>query len=160
MNIRLDDFSSPQVAQLLQEHLADMRRISPPESVHALDLEKLKTKDIHFWTAWEDDTLLACAAIKRLSQAHGEIKSMRVAQVHQGKGIASNLMVFLLNQAKQLGYSKLSLETGTQSFFKPAHQLYQKFGFKASAPFADYKLDPNSCFFTCNLSETAYSLRM
>ncbi len=79
MKIRPDDPTGPEIAMLLEEHLEDMRRISPPESVHALDLDKLRQPDITFWTIWEHDQLAGCGALRKLSPHHGEIKSMRTA---------------------------------------------------------------------------------
>ena len=88
MILRLDDLRGPEIRALLEEHLADMRRISPPESVHALDLDALRRPEISFWTVWEGDALLGCGALKQLAATHGEIKSMRTAHAHRGKGVA------------------------------------------------------------------------
>ena len=77
MHIRIDDLTGPEVHALLEEHLADMHALSPPESVHALDLSGLRRADITFWTAWEGPQLLGCGALRQLEPAHGEVKSMR-----------------------------------------------------------------------------------
>jgi putative acetyltransferase len=151
LRIRIDDLSGPEIAAFLEEHLQDMRAVSPPESKHALDLEGLRHPGITFWTVWEGQTLAACGAIKELGAGHGEIKSMRTAAAFKGKGVASLLLRHILEAARQRGYRRLSLETGSMGFFEPARRLYSKFGFACCAPFAGYKEDPNSVFMTLRL---------
>jgi putative acetyltransferase len=151
MDIRIDDLRGPEIAALLQEHLRDMYRVSPPESVHALDLDSLRKPDITFWTIWDADILAGCGAIKELDPQHAEIKSMRTASSHRRKGVAKQLLQHLLDEAKQRGYTRVSLETGSMDFFMPARALYASFGFKNCPPFSDYIEDPNSVFMTKEL---------
>ena len=151
MDIRIDDLSGPEIAELLQEHLRDMYRVSPPESVHALDLDSLRKPEITFWTIWDAGILAGCGAIKELDPQHAEIKSMRTASSHRRKGVAKQLLQHLLDEAKQRGYTRVSLETGSMDFFLPARALYASFGFKNCPPFADYIADPNSVFMTKEL---------
>ena len=148
MNIKLDDLRGPEIAGLLTEHLNDMAAVSPPESRHALDLEGLRRPGITFWSVWEGSELVGCGALKELEASHGEIKSMRTAKVHQGKGIGARLLEHLIEEANRRGYRRLSLETGAMPFFGPAHGLYRKFGFEPCEPFGTYRADPNSMFFT------------
>ena len=152
LRIRLDDLQDPRIAAFLEEHLADMRRVSPPESVHALDLAGLRRPDIRFWTAWIDEpsgeSLVATAALKRLDNRHAELKSMRTSAALRGQGIAGKMLLHVIEEARALGHARLSLETGSQPFFKPAHALYEKHGFQACAPFGAYTDDPNSFFMT------------
>ena len=68
MNIEIDDLTRPAIHALLNEHLQSMRELSPPESVHALDLEKLRQPVITFWSAWEGPLLLGCGALKELGK--------------------------------------------------------------------------------------------
>jgi putative acetyltransferase len=157
MNIRIDDLQGPEIAQLLQEHLQQMHLHSPPESVHALDLEALHRPEITFWTVWKDDELLGCGALKALDAAHAEIKSMRTVARHVRKGVATRLMRHILQEARRRGYRRLSLETGSGEAFAAAHALYERFGFVESSPFADYTDDPFSMFMTMELSERMLS---
>ena len=152
MNIRQDDLRGPEIADLLQEHLDSMAEHSPPESVHALNLEALRAADITFWTAWEESTLLGCGALKELDHQHGEIKSMRTATAHLRKGVAANMLQHMTAEAKARHYCRLSLETGSMAAFAPARALYTRFGFEYCEPFADYELDPYSVFMTKTLS--------
>jgi putative acetyltransferase len=149
--IKLDDLLGEEIVELLEEHLDDMRATSPPDSIHALDLTRLKNPSIKFWTIWQGKTLAGCGAIKKLDSTHGEIKSMRTANNFQKNGIGSALLIHLINEAKFMGYQKLSLETGTMDFFKPAHRLYTKYGFTDCEPFGDYGEDPYSKFMVLNL---------
>lgn len=153
MRIEIDDLRRPQVAALLEEHLQDMRAWSPPECVHALDLERLRQPGITFWTVWEGEDLLACGAIKRLDAAHGELKSMRTARRARGRGAATLLLRHALEQARQWGLQRLSLETGTTEGFAAAHRLYARHGFADCGPFADYASDPFSRFMTLSLAD-------
>lgn len=151
MRIRIDDLSSPDIASFLEEHLADMHAASPPDSAHALDLEGLKAPEITFWTAWQSEDLLGCAALKELDARHGEIKSMRTTPAARRHGVASELLLTMLEEAKRRGYGRVSLETGTTPFFHPARRLYRRYGFEYCRPFADYEKDPNSVFMTKKL---------
>jgi putative acetyltransferase len=146
--IRLDDLRGPQIAAFLEEHLEDMRAISPPESKHALDLDGLRKPEITFWTVWDGDRLLGCGALKELDASHGEIKSMRTAAAYRGRRVASAMVSNIVEEAVIRGYRRLSLETGSAEFFAPARALYEKFGFVVTGPFGDYRPDPNSYFMT------------
>ena len=151
MEIRLDDLRGPEVIRLLDEHLRDMHRITSAESVHALDLERLRQPDISFWCAWQGAELLGCGALKQLDARHGEVKSMRTATPHLRKGVAAAILRVILAESRKRGYRRLSLETGAPEAFLPARRLYQRFGFSDCAPFADYIEDPNSVFMTLEL---------
>lgn len=148
LEIRPDPLLDPRVAALLQAHLDDMHRWSPPESVHALDLVRLRAPDITFWSAWRDGALLGCAALKELDAGHGEVKSMRTAPPFRGQGVASALLRRLMDEAGRRGYRRLSLETGTQPQFAPARALYRNYGFAPCGPFGSYGADPCSTFMT------------
>ena len=148
MDLRLDDLRHPAVIALLQEHLDWMRRTSPPESVHALDLDALRQPDIAFWTLWDGETLGGCGALRALDATHGEVKSMRTAQTHLRRGVAATMLDHILAEARRRGYARLSLETGSMAYFAPAHALYARAGFRPCAPFGDFVEDPNSVFMT------------
>lgn len=151
MEIKIDNLSGSDIAEFLEEHIRDMKSVSPPESKHALDLDGLRKPEITFWTVWEDGRLIGCGAIKELDADHAEIKSMRTSAAYQGKGVASMLLEHILNEAELRGYRRISLETGSMSFFEPARNLYAKYGFVNCAPFSTYKEDPNSVFMTKEL---------
>jgi putative acetyltransferase len=128
MEIRVDDLTGPEIAAFLEEHIRDMRSVSPPESTHALDLE--------------------------LDPSHGEIKSMRTSSSHRRKGVAAFVLQHILAVAKERGYRRVSLETGSMAFFEPARRLYVRHGFEDCAPFANYREDRHSVFFTKDLTRS------
>lgn len=151
MKIEVDDLSRAAIHELLTEHLRNMYELSPPESVHALDLAKLRSPDITFWSAWEGPLLLGCGALKELDAKHGEVKSMRTPAALRRKGAGRAILSHIIEVARSRSYERLSLETGSQEAFRPAQQLYETFGFERCGPFADYKEDPNSVFMTRRL---------
>jgi putative acetyltransferase len=156
MHIRVDDLRGGPIAALLQEHLDAMHALSPPESVHALDLNALRQPHITFWTAWEGDELAGCGALKLLGLSaaggatplHGELKSMRTAGAHLRKGVARTLLRHILAHARHAGMARIYLETGSAAAFAPAQQLYASEGFMPCGPFEGYQPDPHSVFMT------------
>jgi putative acetyltransferase len=112
MRIETDDLTRPEIHALLDEHLRSMHKLSPPESVHALDLETLRRPDITFWSAWEGTVLLGCGALKALGDGHGEVKSMRTPDALRRRGAGRALLAHIVSEAGARGYHRLSLETG------------------------------------------------
>ena len=155
MQIRPDDLRDPRLHALLGEHLRDMADHSPPESIHALDLDALRKPDISFWSAWNGEDLLACGALKALDAHHGEIKSMRTSQRHRRQGAGAAMLAHIIDEARERGYRRLSLETGSMAAFAPAHALYARFGFEDCDPFGGYREDPYSRFMTLELAPAA-----
>lgn len=155
LQIRIDDLRGPEIAALLREHLHAMTLHSPPESIHALDLDALRHPDITFWTAWDGATLLGCGALRALGAGHGEVKSMRTASDQLRRGVAASLLRVIVAEAMRRGYSRLSLETGAMAAFAPAHRLYAAHGFTPCGPFGSYVPDPNSVFMTRELGAAA-----
>ena len=151
MKITEGGLSDPGVLALLGEHLRGMADHSPPESIHALDIDALMAPDITFWTMRDGRELLGCIALKQLDDKHGEIKSMRTASAHLRKGVAAVLLEHLIAEARRRSYERLSLETGSGAGFEAAHALYRKFGFEYCGPFASYRDDPFSRFMTTTL---------
>ena len=151
MKIELDNLSRPAIHALLNEHLRSMYELSPPESVHAFDLEKLRKPGITFWSAWEGPLLLGCGALKELDHRHGEVKSMRTPTALRRRGAGRAILAHIIEVARSRSYERLSLETGAHEAFKPAQRLYESFGFGFCGPFGDYREDPNSVFMTMRL---------
>lgn len=151
MEIREDDLTGPEIAALLESHLTLMRSISPEESVHALDLDKLRQPDITFWSVWDSRQLLGCGALKELDPRHGEIKSMHTSAASRGHGVADLLLRYIMGVASSRGYERLSLETGSTDHFLPARNLYAKYGFTPTGPFGGYQPDPHSAFMTLEI---------
>lgn len=152
MRIEVDDVTRPQVLALLEEHLRNMYELSPPEFVFAFDASKLRAPGIVFWTAWEDDTLLGCAALKELSPTQGEVKSMRTPASLRRRGAARALLKHILEVARERGYRELFLETGRHPAFGAAQALYSSVGFRECGPFGSYNDNGNSVFMSLQLN--------
>ena len=148
MRIIVDDLSGLEIAEFLEEHIKEMAAITPPESMHALDIDGLRKPDVTFWSVVDGETLVGCGAIKELDASHVEIKSMRTAPSHKNRGVASRLLQHMIAEVRERGCPRLSLETGSTDFFAPARGLYEKHGFEYCEPFAAYQEDPNSVFMT------------
>lgn len=146
MKIIDDDLEGPKIAALLQEHVQGMFDASPPDSIHTLNIDALRSPNITVWSAWEGSELLGCGALKDIDAETGEIKSMRTAEPHLGKGVATEILQHIVKVSRQRGYQCLYLETGSAPAFQPAHSLYVKAEFSYCGPFADYSEDPFSRF--------------
>ena len=147
MKVIENNFDNAEVNHLLTKHFIELRSVSPDDSCHVLDIKGLKDSSIKFWSFWDNNQLIGCAALKFLADEHGEFKSIRVADNSRGKGVGEKIISHLIEVAKNEGIKRLSIETGAGDFFKSARKLFKKFGFKTCRPFADYKEDPNSCYF-------------
>ena len=148
---RLDDLTGAATRALIALHLAGMHESSPPESVHAFGIEKLRAPGVTFWSAWVGDELAGCGALKELDAKRGELKSMRVADAFRGKGIGRAILEHLVAEARARGMTSLWLETGSAEAFTPALRLYETAGFRRCGPFEGYVEDPFSVFMTREL---------
>ena len=148
LEFRIDDLSSESTRALVARHLRGMRATSPPESVHALDLDELRGPDVTFWSVWVKGEIAGCGALKRLDSDHGELKSMRVADAFLRRGIGRALLEHLLSEARARGLKRVWLETGSTEPFIPAIRLYESAGFVRCGPFNGYVDDPFSVFMT------------
>jgi putative acetyltransferase len=146
MEIREDDLSGIETVRLLEGHLENMKQITPPESVHALGVEGLRSPEITVWSAWDGDVLLGCGALRALGPQSGEIKAMRTDEAHRRKGVGSRILEHMIGEARRRGYRRLYLETGAMPEFAAGRALYTRYGFESRGPFGDYKDDPNSVF--------------
>lgn len=151
MLITSGDLSDPVVVAFLEAHVAELRSMGPPESTHVLDLAGLRATDVHFYAAYDAGDLVGCAALKQLTPEHAELKSMRTAPHRTRQGIADRVLLHVLDEARLAGFGRVSLETGAEPFFHPAHALYRRHGFVDCDPFGSYRPDPLSCFMTLAL---------
>jgi putative acetyltransferase len=142
--IAVDDPRAADVRALLGRHLAFAHTTSPSEHVHALDVDSLAGPTVTFLSARRDGVLLGVGALKELDARHGEIKSMHTAAEARGAGVGRAVLRRLLDLAADRGYRRVSLETGTMDAFAPARALYESYGFRPCAPFAQYTVNPYS----------------
>ena len=147
------NFDNPEVHELLTEHFIELREASPEGSTHVLDIPGLKDPSIKFWSLWQNHMLMGCGALKFLNKDHGEFKSIRIHGSFRKQGNGINVINHLINEAKKLNIKRLSIETGAGSFFTPARKLFKHCSFKKCEPFAHYKEDVNSVYFTKDLDK-------
>ena len=140
------NFNNYEVNELLIKHFIELRSVSPEGSAHVLDIDGLKDSSIKFWSLWEDNKLMGSGALKFLDKNHGEFKSIRVHDKFRGKDCGLKIIKHLIERAKKLKITKISLETGAGKFFNPARKLFIKYGFKTCKPFSHYKDDVNSVY--------------
>ena len=140
------NFGNLEVHELLTKHFVELRAASPEGSAHVLDIPGLKIPSIKFWSLWQNDKLMGCGALKFLDKHHGEFKSIRIHDNFRRKGNGVNVIDHLINEAKKLNITRLSIETGAGDFFKPARKLFKICGFEPCEPFAHYKEDVNSVY--------------
>ncbi|MEQ9504969.1 MAG: GNAT family N-acetyltransferase [Hyphomonas sp.] len=151
LEIRPDDLSGPEIAELIAIHAGTMLAASPPGSCHFLPIDGLRQPAVTVWSLWEADALLGCGALKDLGDATGEIKSMHTREVLRGRGLGRQMLEHILAEARRRGYTALYLETGSMDAFLPARRLYEAYGFTYCGPFGGYTEDPNSVFMTLPL---------
>jgi putative acetyltransferase len=148
IEIRVDDLAGEAIRALIAFHLDGMHDTSPPESVHALDIDGLRHPSITFWSAWIGGELAGIAALKSIDAERGELKSMRVDDRFRGSGVGRALLRHLIAEARRRGMTSLWLETGSPDDFVPAQRLYESEGFTRCGPFEGYTDDPFSVFMT------------
>ena len=151
IEIRADDLSGDAIRALITRHLEGMHDTSPPESVHALDLEGLRHPSITFWSAWIGGELAGIGALKEIDAERGELKSMRVDDRFRGSGVGRAILLHIMAAARERGMTSLWLETGSPEDFVPAQRLYESEGFTRCGPFEGYTDDPFSVFMTRTL---------
>ncbi|HEY0275761.1 MAG TPA: GNAT family N-acetyltransferase [Paenirhodobacter sp.] len=155
ITITLEHPVQEDLALLHRRHTEAMHADTPPESIHMLPADALAAPGMLFYVMREDTAPVGMGALKRLDAGHAEIKSMHVLMELRGRGLARMLLGHLLTEARAHGYDRLSLETGSQASFRAARALYLNAGFGECAPFAGYRLDPNSVYMTIRLPTDA-----
>ena len=148
------NFDNSKVNELLINHFEELRANSPEGSTHVLDIKGLKVPSIKFWSLWQKEMLMGCGALKFLDKKHGEFKSIRIHDNFRKKGYGNDVVNHLIKEAKKLNIKRLSIETGAGNFFEPARKLFILCGFEKCEPFAHYKKDINSVYFTKIIDNT------
>ncbi len=151
MRIIEDDLNGTEIQELLRLHAEGMLANSPKDACHFLDLTGLSVPSVIVWSIWDAENLAGCGALREIDATHGEVKSMRTAIDHLGRGVGRHLLSHIVANARQRGYQRLSLETGTGDSFAAAVHLYESVGFERCGPFDDYEENDFSQFFTLNL---------
>jgi len=153
-----DDPRVDDVRALLERHLAFARAVTPPEGVHALDVDGLLDPTVTCFSARLDGELLGVGALKQLAEAHAELKSMHTVGAARGQGVGRALVDHLLSVAAARNCQRVSLETGAMDAFAPARSLYTKVGFRPCAPFGEYEPSPTSVCMTIAINPVARAM--
>ena len=149
--ITIESPEAPDIRRLLEAHLRFSREATPPEYSFALEADRLADGEITFFTARTTGTLVGIAALKQLDGSHAEIKSMHTRDTERNRGVGRAMVVHLLDEARKLGYRRVSLETGTTEEFAPARAVYAKSGFHPCGPFGEYRPSLHNTFMTISL---------
>lgn len=83
--------------------------------------------------AHAEGTPAGCIALRKIEQGVGEVKRMYVTPACRRQGLGRQLMQRLLEQARQVGYASLRLDT--LASMTAARQLYTSFGFREIPPY-------------------------
>jgi putative acetyltransferase len=150
-----DDPLRPDVTALLERHLSFAHGVTPEGHVHALDVQRLRDPAVTFFSARRDGELLGVGALQALDESHGEVKSMHTTPAARRQGVGRAMVEHLLAVARDRGYERVSLETGTMDAFAPARELYAALGFARCAPFGEYTDNPHSVCMTIGIARHA-----
>ncbi len=150
--IGVDDPTSPDVAALIETHLAFAHEHTPVVDVHALAVEGLAGEDITFCTARLAGDVVAMGAVRWLGEGHAELKSMHTVASVRGQGVGRAVLNHLVQVAREGGCGRVSLETGAMDSMAPARAMYLAAGFVECPPFGDYPGSPNSVCMTMLLN--------
>jgi putative acetyltransferase len=153
--ISIDDPRATDVRELLERHLAFAGSHSPPEDIHALEVDGLLDPAVTLFTFRVQGELLGVGALKQLDGRHAELKSMHTIEEARGCGIGRAMVDHLIGVARDRGFRRVSLETGSMPAFAPARALYASAGFRRCGPFGDYSPSRNSTFMTLSLNGPA-----
>lgn len=141
ITVQPEDPRTDDIVALLSAHLDFARQTSPPDHVHALDVDGLVAPDVSFFAARRAGELLAVGALRHLGDGRAEIKSMHTAAAARGAGIGRLVLDHLLDVANADGCHWVGLETGTMDEFAPARRLYVNAGFVECEPFGNYTVN-------------------
>jgi putative acetyltransferase len=152
LRLEVGDPEAPDVRAVVGRHLGFARSTTPRPYSHAVEPDDLADPAVTLFCAREDGRLVGIGALRELSATHGEVKSMHTVADARGRGVGRAVVARLLDEARQRGYQRISLETGTGDEFAPARALYEAAGFEPCGPFGDYDASPFNHFMTLALS--------
>ncbi len=147
-----DDLTGEAIQELLRIHAEDMLISSPEGACHFFDLEGLQAPDVTVWSIWDGDSLAGCGALREIDASHGEVKSMRTADAHLGRGVGRQMLRHIVDTGYRRGYERISLETGSSPRFDAAINLYESYGFVRCHPFDTYEANDFSVFYSLLLA--------
>lgn len=151
MPIRIQEVSivSDDAQSLIALLDQELRGEYAPEHMHTVDFEPFHRDGGIFIVAYDAVTPVGCGALRPITDSEIELKRMYVAESNRGRGVSREILEYLENKARQLGFSKLLLETGDQQH--AAIGLYEKSGYQRTKSFGEYVVSPRSICFAKDL---------
>ncbi len=138
MHIREAQFPSDQaqLVALIREYAAwlhiDMSFQNFDAEMAQIDAQYSLPKGL-LWVAQSADTLIGCIGFKHLDPATAEVKRLYVQPAFRGQQLGDKLMATVVAKARQLGYSRLVLDTVPQTV--AAQGIYLRTGFTRIPPY-------------------------
>lgn len=113
------------VEAMVQSDLSDQIKFHPPSG--------------RFYLVLYEDNAAGVGCLKKLHDSVGEVQRMYVSPDFRGKGIGRAIANRLIDDAREIGYRKLKLES--LGFLDAAHTLYRSIGFKEIDPYAENSME-------------------
>jgi GNAT superfamily N-acetyltransferase len=141
-----EPFSSPDAAALVRAQEEEVRArgdagdLAPPRKSAMFD-----PPDGVFVVMRDGERPLGCAGVCRFDSQRAELKRMFVVPAARGLGLGRLLLERMEDEARDLGYTALVLETIT--LMSEAIGLYRAAGYTPIEPYGPYEENPTSrCF--------------
>jgi putative acetyltransferase len=134
--IRLDRPDSDDGRHLIQRLDKDLRQRYSAIAIHGLHPQDVVDPRLVFLVASIGGQAVGCGALRPLEPGVGEVKRMFVRPEFRGRGIARQILMALESTARERGYSRLRLETGTRQ--PEAIGLYRSAGYVEIPCFGEY----------------------
>lgn len=99
--------------------------------------------------AREGDTVVGCAALRRVDALCAEMKRVYLRPAARGTGLGRQLVTAVLTEARRLGYQRVCLDVLPE--FTAAQALYRSLGFVPAAP-VSFNPVPGTQFLALTLS--------
>jgi ribosomal protein S18 acetylase RimI-like enzyme len=131
--VELRRYQSSDAETVWRLHLAGLDQMGANAGVGPWDDDLRQIEDVYlrrgeFLVGVVGDEIIAMGALRPVGEDVGELKRVRVAESAQGEGIGEMISRALLERARQLGFSRVILDT--TALQGPAQRLYKKLGFR------------------------------
>jgi GNAT superfamily N-acetyltransferase len=147
IEIRPEPFGSPVTQPMADAQQAELteRHHGSPGSGAMPSPEYFEPPDGIFLVAFEDGEPIACGGVGRWDETTGELRRMYVLPAHRGRGLGRAILERLEDTGRELGYTKMRLETGNEA--PEALGLYRSSGYEPIPCWGPFATDPKSrCF--------------
>lgn len=136
MNIRKASNADSNIVKLLVFSVLEEYGLSPDSSTTDSDLDNIEevyfSNGGYFGVVEENNIVVATIGLHRETATTCELRKMYCSPSSRGKGLGKQLLEFGISKAKELGFSRIVLETASP--LKEAISLYKKYGFVEFKP--------------------------